>query len=70
MVKKQKKRFIAGAKCPQCQGHDTLYVYEQYSVQVVACVDCSYKENNTTDKNKAHQSEHVIGIFKPESDDV
>ena len=69
MVKKQKKRFIAGAKCPQCEGLDTLYVYEQYAIQMVACSDCSYEDKQSEHKDLEHKSEHVIGIFKPDSHD-
>tara|TARA_B100001094_G_scaffold333086_1_gene408466 strand:- start:1386 stop:1595 length:210 start_codon:yes stop_codon:yes gene_type:complete len=69
MVKKQKKRFIAGAKCPQCEGHDTLYVSEKNAIQVVSCVDCSYQDKHKENKDTEHNSEHIIGIFKPESHD-
>ena len=69
MVKKNKKRFIAGARCPQCQAQDTLHVYEQYPIHIVACTDCSYKEQRITDEAPSYTSDGVIGLFKPKDPD-
>lgn len=38
-----KKRFIAGAVCPQCKERDKTVVYQQADDEVSECVKCGYK---------------------------
>jgi len=38
-----KKRFIAGAVCPQCNERDKTVVYQQAEDEVSECVKCGYK---------------------------
>lgn len=38
------KRFIAGAKCPQCQAVDKLQMYRLSGVQYRECVRCGYRD--------------------------
>ncbi|WP_199915597.1 YheV family putative zinc ribbon protein [Saccharobesus litoralis] len=65
---KQKKRFIAGAVCPQCSAQDSLMLFLENNVEKVECVDCGYTKSNTDNKVKqaSKQANDVIGIFKPE----
>lgn len=39
-----RKRFIAGAKCPQCGEMDRLVVYKEAGLDFRACVSCGFKE--------------------------
>lgn len=77
---KTKKRFIAGANCPNCKQSDSLRVWEENQIEVVECVECDYVEQKTpqtvetssanTSSNSPStslpSSEQLIGIFKPE----
>ena len=67
MSKKTKKRFIAGAKCPQCGAMDTLMLYFENNVEKLECVSCGYQEVQTDKKvaEQQRQNESVIGVFKP-----
>ena len=68
MTKKIKKRFVAGATCPECKAMDTLMLYFENNVEKIQCVNCNFKKSQT-DKNVAaatRQKENVIGVFKPE----
>ena len=38
------KRFVAGAKCPQCQAVDKVMMFRKGGIQYQACVSCGYKE--------------------------
>lgn len=38
-----KKRFIAGAVCPQCGETDKTLLYQQAGDEVSECVSCGYK---------------------------
>ncbi|MEZ5436370.1 MAG: YheV family putative zinc ribbon protein [Pseudomonadales bacterium] len=37
-----RKRFVAGAKCPQCQALDKIVMFRKAGVQHQACVSCGY----------------------------
>ncbi|MBT8149046.1 MAG: YheV family putative metal-binding protein [Pseudomonadales bacterium] len=39
-----KKRFIAGAVCPQCNKLDKIFTYTESGQQWRACVACSFVE--------------------------
>ncbi len=67
MSEKTRKRFIAGAVCPECQAMDTLMVFKQHNVEHVECVSCGYSKSKPDDKVEAatRSSENVIGVFKP-----
>lgn len=43
----QRKRFIAGAVCPQCQAQDTLAVGQEEQVDVVICIKCGYHQRQS-----------------------
>lgn len=39
-----KRRFIAGATCPECAEQDTLVNYHDQDTQYRECVDCGFKD--------------------------
>ncbi|SJN57559.1 hypothetical protein VR7878_02378 [Vibrio ruber DSM 16370] len=63
-----KKRFIAGASCPQCHTADALRWWEENHVEHVECVECDYTEQRTprSVEQTSHAEETMIGIFKPD----
>ncbi|KUJ00781.1 YheV family putative zinc ribbon protein [Vibrio sp. MEBiC08052] len=63
-----KKRFIAGACCPQCHTADSLCWWEVNHVEHVECVECDYTEQRTprSVEQSTHAEEAMIGIFKPD----
>ena len=40
---KHKKRFIAGATCPECKTMDMLMLYKEHDVEKVECMQCGHK---------------------------
>lgn len=68
MTKRVKKRFIAGATCPECKALDTISLYFENNVEKLECVKCGYSEAQTDEKVKSQtrQQENVIGVFKPD----
>ena len=42
---RDKKRFIAGAVCPQCGVEDRVYVLNDASGRSRHCNDCGFSEN-------------------------
>ncbi|WP_208020485.1 YheV family putative zinc ribbon protein [Vibrio viridaestus] len=65
---KTKKRFIAGAKCPQCESADSLRWWSINNIEYVECVECDYHEQRVPKSLEIseRQSEEMIGFFKPE----
>lgn len=67
-----KKRFIAGAVCPQCSEQDTLRWWQENEIERVDCVACDYtdrrvpKSVDESEQLSPQTKEQVIGIFKPE----
>ncbi|MCV5343256.1 YheV family putative metal-binding protein, partial [Escherichia coli] len=41
---KIKKRFIAGASCPNCSQQDTLRWWIENNIELVECVECEFTE--------------------------
>ena len=39
-----KRRFIAGAICPECQLMDKLVMYQQEDQRIRECVQCGFSE--------------------------
>lgn len=68
MTNKNRRRFIAGATCPNCKAMDTIMLYFENNMEKLKCVECDYQETQTDEKVKAssRENEDVIGIFKPE----
>ena len=65
---KQKKRFIAGAVCPECNKQDVMMLYKEHDVEKVECVECGHKmtQPKAAVQASTRQFEQVIGVFKPE----
>ncbi|MCJ8271420.1 MAG: YheV family putative metal-binding protein [Psychrosphaera sp.] len=65
---KLKKRFIAGATCPNCEAVDTIMLYKENNIEKVECVKCGHTMIQPEDSVNAatRQFEQVIGVFKPE----
>lgn len=64
MPQRSKKRFIAGATCPQCGAQDSIMLLVENQRETVQCVQCDYKERRPED-DATRPGEAVIGIFKP-----
>ncbi|EKO3558349.1 YheV family putative metal-binding protein [Vibrio metschnikovii] len=64
----KKKRFIAGASCPNCKTQDTLRWWIENNIELVECVECDYAEQRKPQsvEKSQHATEQMIGIFKPE----
>ena len=67
MSNKQRKRFIAGATCPQCRSVDSIMLYFENNVEKSQCVKCDYKDvqSSTDVSEQVASSADVIGVFKP-----
>ena len=67
MTNKQRKRFIAGATCPQCKSVDSIMLYFENNVEKLQCVKCDYKDvQSATDvSEQVASAADVIGVFKP-----
>ncbi|MED5526922.1 MAG: YheV family putative zinc ribbon protein [Pseudomonadota bacterium] len=64
-----KRRFIAGAKCPECEQQDSIQLIIENNVERIECVSCGYKQTQTSrDAEGAAKGdkESIIGLFKPE----
>ncbi|QDP02538.1 YheV family putative zinc ribbon protein [Thalassotalea sp. PS06] len=63
-----KKRFIAGAVCPECKSQDTMALTKQDGVEKVTCVSCGMEMTQPEEQVAAdvRVQEQVIGVFKPE----
>ncbi len=63
-----RKRFIAGAVCPECKALDTLMLWQEDQVEVVECAKCGHHQRQTDEQVTKHvrPEEQVIGIFHPE----
>jgi len=62
-----RKRFIAGAVCPQCKALDTLALWIEDQVEVVECIKCGLHKRQTDEQvdKSLRRDEQVIGIFDP-----
>lgn len=65
---KSKRRFIAGAKCPECGQTDTMVVFIEHNVEKVECVKCKHQmvQPEGSVQGATRQFEQVIGVFTPE----
>ncbi len=63
-----RKRFIAGAVCPQCQQQDTLALWQQQETEQVQCVSCGYlmQQSEKITDTRVVSSDQIIGIFTPD----
>ena len=67
-MSKQKKRFIAGAKCPKCGKLDTVVYQMLENIGHIECVSCGHQQTEADDQvaDLARTNEQVIGVFKPD----
>ncbi|MEL0658579.1 YheV family putative zinc ribbon protein [Psychromonas arctica] len=70
-VSKNKKRFIAGAECPQCKTIDSIALTLENAVETLTCVYCDYTQTQTPNQAKSatRQFEQIIGVFDPSEPD-
>ncbi|MCC4265472.1 YheV family putative zinc ribbon protein [Oceanimonas baumannii] len=66
METRRRKRFIAGAVCPQCQSADTMMLYMEHGVEKVECVNCGHHQSQAEAKTESAAGGDIIGIFRPE----
>ncbi len=45
------KRFIAGAKCSQCQALDKVVMFRLAGIQYRECVSCGYRDEMRFEQN-------------------
>jgi len=67
---KAKKRFIAGATCPECKATDTMMLFVENNVEKVECVKCGHQmvQPEGSVQGATRQFEQVIGVFNPDKD--
>ena len=62
------KRFIAGAKCPECNAIDSICVYQADDDEILECVECGYtetmKETLAKDAAKAAPAEEDVAVIQ------
>lgn len=69
----RRKRFIAGATCPNCNEQDTLVLFVEGDDEQVECVHChthftepqASQSDARTPAEKPLASKDIIGLFKP-----
>jgi len=63
-----KKRFIAGASCPNCSAQDTLRWWIKNNIELVECVECGHQDQRQPQsvEKTEHGGQEMIGIFKPD----
>lgn len=66
-LSKTKKRFIAGANCPQCNEPDTVFLTLDNAVETLACISCGFQKSQTPNQasSATRQFEQIIGVFNP-----
>ena len=67
-VSPKKRRFIAGAVCPECQKMDKIVTYKQDGEEVAECVSCGYvsqrpKEDDVRAINAAKDAD-ALGVVQ------
>ena len=67
-MNQERKRFIAGAKCPKCKAMDSVMLYMEDGVEKLECVMCGYKKSQADEETEQTitPSDSVIGVFKPD----
>ena len=59
--KTTQKRFVAGARCPECQEMDTIVCYYEDDVFVRECVECDFSEKISNEDESAAKQQ-IISI--------
>lgn len=67
---RSKKRFIAGATCPECKAQDSMMLFVENDSEHVECVECHFRmsehDQKLEESSKEVESKDVIGFFKPQ----
>jgi len=65
--KKSKKRFLAGATCPECNALDSIALTLENAVETLTCMSCGFTQAQTPKQpsNSTRQFEQIIGVFDP-----
>ena len=68
------RRFVAGAKCPQCQAIDKVVMFRKDGIQYQACVSCGYqdemvfkpsfRELETRVNRSPEEKEHAVAVVR------
>ncbi|MFV9997495.1 MAG: YheV family putative zinc ribbon protein [Arsenophonus endosymbiont of Dermacentor nuttalli] len=60
-----RKRFIAGAVCPQCQSQDTLMFWQKNAFDLIKCIKCHYMHSQSMSGSDSHIKDKnlLIDIF-------
>lgn len=45
------RRFVAGARCPQCQALDKVVMFRKEGIQYRECVSCGYTDDMPFEQN-------------------
>lgn len=62
MVFSAKRRFVAGAHCPQCKKQDVIVVFHEQGADWQACIACDHKESLTHQEDKGNLVDEIIPI--------
>jgi uncharacterized protein len=62
VVFSNKRRFVAGASCPQCKKQDVVVVFHENGVDWQACVACGHKENLIHQEDKGNSRDDIIPL--------
>ncbi len=57
-----KKQFIAGAKCPRCNGMDKIRACKSAEREWMECVACGYEEERPTEGAPPAESSSADGV--------
>ena len=55
------KRFVAGARCPECKEMDSIVCYYEDEVFVRECVECDFSETISNEDEPAAKQQ-IISI--------
>lgn len=64
-VSRIKKRFIAGATCPECKAFDSIAVFEEGGVQRLQCVSCGYEERQPEAPSSRQPKAEPVKFVEP-----
>ena len=64
----QRRRFIAGATCPECKAMDSIVLFFENEIEKLECIKCGYSKSQADEENETNLAidASVIGVFKPE----
>ena len=60
-----RKRFIAGAKCPQCHLEDRIVLYREAEISWIECVACGLKQKEPGQSKKDTAPKKEVAVKWP-----